>query len=200
MITKYKTWKLYESVLNNFDRVLTDTFLRKFLEDVLILDYFSNLYKSELELDSDYKINPEDSKFISWLKEELLFRLDIIKQTILEQIRKDNTLKLWRKMMVPSNWLSESDRNIKLGKYWTWDKDSAGSYASDMSKGNEVLLEALVESDYIDWIGTFRASLDPLHWGEEQEIRLIEDSPINLISATVKNKIKLPISGIKFRV
>jgi hypothetical protein len=187
----FSKWKVFESFSKNInDQILTDDFLNHFLDDILILEYFEDLYKNEKDSDQDFK---------TWLIDELTFRIDIIKNEVLDNIH-DDTVKLWRKMMIDEDWLNDKDGPIKLGRYWSWNRESSGSYASEMNTGNEVLLEAIVSTKYIDWIGTIRAGLDPFHWGEENEIRLLDGSPVNLISATIKRNKKLSIDGIQFIV
>jgi hypothetical protein len=63
----------------------------------------------------------------------------------------------------------------KIGIFWSWDENSAEAHWGSFGPGTEeILLQARVGKDDIDWEGTFEANMDPATGEEEREIRLKE--------------------------
>lgn len=99
-----------------------------------------------------------------------------------------------RVIRVPADWREQEDP-IRLGIYWTYDLEewdaSIGAYPvwGHNAEGIDIIIEALVTPDQINWVDTIKANMD-YHSGDmENELRLIAGQPVLVRS------IKLIVDG-----
>jgi hypothetical protein len=97
-------------------------------------------------------------------------------------IKDDNTIDIWRSMMVSDEWVNNFPKYVKrLGIFWSFNEKSAEPHwgYNDSNRRNTVKLKSSIENEYVDWIATLRLSMDFSAEGED-EIRLFKNTPIEL--------------------
>ena len=89
---------------------------------------------------------------------------------------------VYRAITAPEDWSPTSDR---LGRYWTWDRDSAFPHwgeRGDASDHVRWLITAKINRDQIDWLDTIVANAAPSST-DEREITLRQsDMDVDVLS------------------
>ncbi len=95
---------------------------------------------------------------------------------------KGNTLRVYRTITAPRDW--KPDPNRHPGIYWSWDEHASEAHWGEYGEGHvNWQLVADVTADQIDWPRTLVQNALP-SYDSEKEIRLIENTPVEIISAT----------------
>jgi hypothetical protein len=174
--------------------IITDEYIQNIIDNELD-EWIIGEYKQEKGLDID--INDIDEiDFSLWLKNYLIDRFENIKYRINSKIN-NNKIIIWRAIEVPEDWYNNLITNGgKLGIYWTFNKNSADTYEGDGDYNNKVIIEAIVNIKYVDWVETYKCNLHLLFGEAESEIRLYKKSPLKIISIEI-NKTEVDIKNLK---
>jgi hypothetical protein len=122
----------------------------------------------------------EDSgEYERHLEEWCVSRVDEAAGNIAYQFNGDE-IHIWRAITAPRDWTPEGRHP---GVCWSWEEDAAEAHwaVTNPAFVNWVL-EAIVHSNQIDWVTTLYQNAHP-SFDEEKEIRLIDRTPVKLISA-----------------
>lgn len=128
----------------------------------------------------------DESDFKKWLIYELEYRAEAFMDSI-QKMFVNGKLKVWRSMRVKDDWVTNLDRQNSLGIYWSWEKESAEPHWGYGVAPVEVLIEAEVFQNAIDWVSTVRMNINP-SYEEEKEIRLKKGSSLSLKEITVNSE------------
>lgn len=171
----------------------------KIIELILYGDFYENLYKRENNLDSDEEIDEED--FDSWVNYELELKIEELLRFYKREVIKGGNVTVFRKMTVKENWINHlASQGKHLGVYWTWDPDSAEAHWGYEKGKEEVLIEAEVAENGVDWKGTIEANIRPYTGEDEREILLNRGTPVLIKSIEIDGKLIdiIPIQDKKF--
>ena len=193
---------LQEASFYNFNNndILTDKYLKEFIrrEDYVddMLDYY--IQDNDLDEDNSNEIRKTDD-FKEYVKNWLERDLDIAKENISNNINYDsNKITIYRAMTVDDNWIQHLIAQGKhLGIYWSWDIKSADTHWGNFNQKNLAIITADIDEKYVNWIHTFELNMHP-SLGDEREIRLFKNTPLNVKSITVNDQeINLSLFGNK---
>lgn len=121
-----------------------------------------------------------------------------------------NGYRVHRVMRVPGNWLGNAQKTgrANLGIHWTYDLDSwdseIGAYpvwADEIEGSVDILIDALVRPEHVDWTYTFLANMDWMSGDREFEMRIKKAAPIQVTEIITRDETPQtigPIKGIKF--
>ncbi len=125
--------------------------------------------------------NAHKDSFEYWLKESSLMKLDDIFANIFENINGDY-IEVFRGMGVKNKFIKElKDGKIEsLGICWTIDKQVTQEFAVGGDK--QIIMNASIALDEVDWFQTVYLNLSPTLGDAEKEIRIYNNSLINLKS------------------
>jgi hypothetical protein len=85
---------------------------------------------------------------------------------------------LYRVITAPADWKPDARHP---GIYWSWDKNAADAHWGDFSEGNvKWRIAAEVNMSVVDWTTTLAMNIMP-DYEDEKEIRIRENSPVNII-------------------
>lgn len=121
------------------------------------------------------------SGFMEWLRIRYLEVVDKLRP-LMEQPE----IRVWRVIRVPPAWFHNPRSD--LGVYWTYDiagwDEEVGLHSIWGSKrpGQDIVIEADVLWNGVDWIKTIRAHIDYLSGDREFEIRVKPMAPLRVIS------------------
>lgn len=89
----------------------------------------------------------------------------------------------------PTHFISylKTESNVNLGIYWSFEKLKVRTYWGSKSQSS-VLLNALIPLDSIDYVSTLKANTSFALSNGENEITVLKDKPINLISVEFLDK------------
>jgi hypothetical protein len=179
----------YSDFLNNLNEsfsdidstdILTDEFIKDFIESDEcggLLDYY--IEDNNLDFNDKDEIQNSDD-FFNFIKSDLTSYYENFMDNIYDIIS-NNTLKIYRSITVDDDWLDNfiiDNRNI--GIYWSFDENAAEPHWGEYGK-NEVIFEALINENEIDWKTTIELNVNPTY-SDEKEIRLFENTELNIIS------------------
>jgi hypothetical protein len=187
--------KVIKEELGNLtsDGVITDAYIDELLssDDV---EYMFDVYKYDgnIDIEVDYDEFMEDKEnekdFENWLKYEMEYRFNE-KKDLFNKLFFGGRIIIYRAMKVNKSWIQKlSKSNTKLGIYWAFKKNSAEPHWG-YHKGTteDVLIQASVTKDQVDWEGTYYANLSPSTGEEEKEIRLKENQKIQIEALWINN-------------
>jgi len=80
-----------------------------------------------------------------------------------------------------------------LGSFWSFGPAGAEPYWGSEDH-DDVLIEAMVRGDQIDWITTIRRNMNYVHGENEQEVFLRPGTPVQLLSVTLVDE-DLPVAN-----
>ena len=174
----------------NNDDILTDAYLKEFIrrEDSVddMLDYY--IQDNDLDEINTNEIRKTDD-FKEYIKDWLERDLDIAKENISDNINYDsNKITIYRAMTVDDNWIHHlKAQGKRLGIYWSWDIKSADAHWGNFNQKNLAVITADIDENYVNWIETFELNMHP-SLGDEREIRLFKNTPINVKSITINDE------------
>lgn len=100
-------------------------------------------------------------------------------------LSENGSLRLWRSVTIPGDpvegfkaWI---DENGYIGRFWSYDRDTAHPHEGDSGTNPAYLLEGFVSLDAVDWLETLAAAGQP-DWCGENEVRLLDDAEVRLVS------------------
>lgn len=195
---KINTDKFYkhDSIINVTpikESLLLEKSVYDFTEEMI----FSNVYKKNMRREDVYQ-NQIDSYmyeegidnydeinyeiYDNWFFDLLSSNYYDFSHTIDDMIQRDGTVKIWRRMTVDDDWLSQIERgNIRLGMWWSWDENAAEAHWGDSSKRNSVLIESVIKEEYVNWLDTIHANIHPALY-QEKEITLYKNTTMKIVS------------------
>lgn len=177
--------------LQDVDEIeISNTVIKEIGLDSSKEEYMIALFLAE-EGSSNYEDMSEDEitetpEYKNWLQYEIEYRFGELKDKFLKLKNENSEIEIYREMKVPANWIDNLKNPAHLGIYWSYDKKAAEAhwgYDGDI----HVLITATVKFDKINWQDTFLANLDVNIGDMEKEIRLYEDTALNVIDIESKN-------------
>ena len=117
-----------------------------------------------------------------------------------------NALTLYRTISLPVKNLNDLENlkdefsRMKFGVYWTYDYSATDSYWGNQSGTRNYTLKAQVKAEQVDWKETLNANMSFYIGEEEKEIRLYENTIINLISIKDDSTKKIQEINMKVKV
>lgn len=163
-----------------------DVFTRKYFDiqmnnafnvELLVSEYNDETHRNLSELSA-----LRDVDFMKWADYEYEYHFDINKEKFESIIKDDDTIDIWRCIMVSDNWVNNFPKSVRrLGIFWSFSENSAEPHwgYNDEIRKNLVKMKSNVKNEYVDWISTLRLSMDFSAEGED-EIRLFKNTPIEL--------------------
>jgi hypothetical protein len=149
------------------------------------------------EMDEDEWIQTEKAE--KWIEYEIESRFYDTLNKFRYEIIDGPKISIWRKMTVPNNWLEHLQKEgNRLGIHWSWDPDEAEEHWGYDESKDLVLIESVVNIDYINWSDTIRLNMDPTS-EDEKEIRLFKNTPLQIISLQINEK-DINIMSIKNKI
>jgi hypothetical protein len=137
----------------------------------------------DIDLEAASKTAEFKEVFTNWLRNHRTGFVSSMMQGIGPDTR------IYRSMYVPKVWIdglgTKQPNPINLGIYWT--NGRPHSYAVTMySHENdvEIILSTSMDSVTVDWQHTFESRFDWINGDEEEEIQLVQSSPIHNIEIT----------------
>jgi len=183
--------------------VVTNEFIKGLYNDDYMIQSFVIDYLNENQqlIPEDFDPNDEDlieefsetDDFKSWLKYELEYKFEELQSQFHELIDDDGYLTIYRSMTVPHDYLRKiKEGKIKrIGHYWTFDKDYAEPHWGYNTNNNEIIFEAKIKENQVNWINTFRLNLEHESINDEHEIRLFKNTPLYIINIEfMENKVE----------
>jgi len=151
-------------------------------------------YQSE-SADMDIINGDEDDILVSddyrsWFDYEMGYKSEEIIDNI-KYLMNGNKITAWRRMLVQDNFLDDLliGKVKRLGKYWSWDKESAEPHSGYGNGPKDILMEGKINSNNVDWKKTIYANLSPSMGEDEAEITVQEYKEIILEKIWVNDKI-----------
>jgi hypothetical protein len=155
-----------------------------------VSQYMAEEHDEFFDIDDDATGIIKTEDFQNWLKYELEFRFDKIKE-LFESLIENNKIKIYRALLVNDDYINKiKSGTIKhVGIFWTYDKESAEPHwgYNDKNKQNNVLYCAEIDQQHVDWNNTLRLNLEHEYLNEEKEIRLFRNTPLSLIKVYWNN-------------
>ncbi len=144
-------------------------------------DYTIEDFAYDFEDDQWWDIDEEgtpiiDDKFWNGFKDWLKLRYNYV----IKQLNKDvdqKPIKVYRSLLVDQDWFPKSP----LGIYWSTSSGVIPYGATPDNSKKEVVLEAIIQKNDIDWIETIRSRMDYLNGDVEHEIQIKPGTNIQLI-------------------
>jgi hypothetical protein len=184
--------RLFEGAID--DVSFKDVYTKKYIDMQLIipfnLEHLVSSYNDENQRSLDEKTAIYDKDFIKWMDYEYEYHFDTNKMKFESIIKDDNTIDIWRSILVSDEWVNNFPKSVKrLGIFWSFKEKSAEPHwgYNDKNRRNLIKLKSSIENEYVDWIATLRLSMDFSAEGED-EIRLFKNTPIKLEGITVNGK------------
>lgn len=171
----------YDNVINNeyVNKIKMSDEYERFIEYFKYEEGLEDLENEEIE-NHEY--------FEGWFHDELKMRFDDAMDKISSKIKPDNTIDIWRMMTVDDNWMSHLIQSGKhLGIYWSWEENAAEAHWGSGGK-QSVLIQSLVNENYINWEDTIELNMNISLGDEEKEIRLFKNTPIKIIGVEINNE------------
>jgi hypothetical protein len=171
--------------INDEDRVVSETlplFIRELLStdtNECVMSWRIDQGRDPYDEDDDENGAEFDTYVKKWSESQLH---EVLWQ--LSNLFTGDTLRVYRVITAPPTWKPDSRHP---GIYWSWDQNAAEAHWGDFSDGNvKWEMEADVSYNQIDWPKTLiqNALAD---YESEREIRLKENTPVNLISVKQVN-------------
>jgi len=149
-------------------------------------------FSDEEETNSEEFLEVYGEYFSAWLKEEIKYKvIDIIEE--IEDRVVENNMTIYRGMSVERkkdfSKLIYSNNYTELGVCWAHEKDSADAFSYSTDKNNKIILEAKINITEVDWEATIELNLSPSLGEEEKEIRIFDNSVINLDKIIIDNEV-----------
>ena len=153
----------------------------RLIEDLADEDFFPE----DIDLDDVDQIRPYITK---WMKS----RYSYVTRNMQANKVKGGFL-IYRAIKVQEEHVSAiASGDQPLGMFWAFCEESAEAHWGNFDH-TELLFEAVVASEKIDWITTIRRNMNYVLGDDEQEVSLKSGTPLRLIRATVDGK-PLPIN------
>jgi len=159
------------------------------MEETLLWEYADeyNIDHSELEDNEEFK---ESQEFRDYFEEWMDYRTEnVIQKFKYEIIDDNNNIPIWRHMSVKENWIDHLNNYGKhLGVFWSWDESAAEAHWGHNRGLKLMIIESVVNADVVDWKQTIIVNIDP-YQQVEKEIRLHKNTPLEIISLELDNKV-----------
>ena len=180
----------------NFEDVVTQDWLKSAFENgTFDSDHGSSLTELCYEVKDNALLKnisiPEELKFVpdyEWhehpfYQEKIFEHLQKEYGHICNQIQKSEFLTIYRKMNVDQKFIDNLSKNhpIEIGVYYSEDQYQDVDYWKKDEKEFDIRLKCEVKRKFVNWIDTFRMRMDYMTGGSEEEIRLVEFSPVHVI-------------------
>ena len=180
---------LNEKSYNEFDinlianKVFLELQAKKDFLSPYVSQYMHEEHNKFFEIGEDPSDILETEEFQNWLKYELEYRFDNLKDKFF-YLENDGYFTLYRSMLVEDNYLNKLKRGEikRIGIYWTWDIEKAEPHwgYGDKDKNNDIIFEIKIKAENINWVETFRLNLEHEFMNEEEEIRLFKNTPLDI--------------------
>lgn len=161
------------SVVNNFKFEMQDDY------------YLTSDEKDEIMNSDEYEII-ESTRFLEWVKYEVEYKIEDVIDNLKRIIDINNRILIYRNMTISQEWLENIIHSgNRLGKYWSFDKNSAESHWG----GNHeytIRITSIINEEYVDWVETVEANIDPNLGEDEKEITLFKNTPLKILSLEIK--------------
>jgi len=200
--------KLYESLNIQSDDILTDKFIKDFLDDEFVIENCIRSYEIDnnnnnrfdiSEINSDEYLENEDFiEYAKYLIESKFFEV----YNMLEDLIENDRIKIWRSITVNKSWLSQLPTSKRpLGIYWSWDKNAAEPYwgYNDKEFSIPMTLQSSVNINDIDWVPTFKGNMHP-NYEEEKEITIKKGASLKIEAIIDEHGKELNINKIKTKI
>jgi hypothetical protein len=185
-----------------------DVFDKWLIRNNLEIEDFDNINElSDEDISQFQQDNLDFENFVekTYLKKQFMsgrvqdIDYDEILYNLRELVTDNGTIRIFRAMKVPENYVSHlMNQGKHIGIYWSWDEDSVDTYWGD-NKYNDrptpitMTLYSEVKEEYVDWKTTLLMNCN-INLNEEKEIRLYKGTPlrIKMIVDQNDNSIELP--------
>jgi hypothetical protein len=165
--------------------------INKDLEELFFGDYYTmtvklaeycqeNYIECDFEDEEQIAEIKDSADFKNYVKYDLEYKFDETVHNLASHIT-DGKVSMWRVILVKPEWIQHlSQYGGRLGIYWSFEKNAAEPHWGEYGK-NEVIFEALINENEIDWKTTIELNVNPTY-SDEKEIRLFENTELNIIS------------------
>lgn len=174
---------IYDMDIDKVIDVPTEYLLLWFDQDFEIEDRWKAVEDDEL-----VKETLRDPEFKQFVKYDpaygVLSKLKDMIYKFEREIIQNGKIPIYRAIVVPDEWFTRfPETGKRLGKWWSWDPESAKPYGYGGPGGTEVVFMAEVDEDHVDWVETLTQNLSYAFGDEgarEREITLFKNTPVKL--------------------
>lgn len=134
--------------------------------------------------DEFYEVEEYNIKFNQHLKLVIKEEVSGLSKVLLKSSKKGGLIDIYRQIDVDGGWLDEfleSDEVLNLGEHWSFDIVGIGGYGANGLDHDVVFHTKVLQTDINIW----RSFVQNVEYGEECEITLFPNTPLELVSITI---------------
>lgn len=163
-------------------------------------DYNEDMPEEIQDMDPDEAI--ATSAFKRWVLRWAQARYRNVESKLSSLPRGPHGVKVSRMMRVPLSKFADAQRSgaTDLGVHWTFAPDQWDMNAvwAKTDEGDDVVIDAEVAEEHIDWFNTYMANMDYYSGDEEHEIRIKPGAPVHVLRVRDSRGNDVDIAGIRF--
>jgi 2'-5' RNA ligase len=184
---------LDETVLNEMSIQsidYTDIITPEYIKEVEMSDNYERYIEYYQYEENMVHVDKEEiektENFKKWFTYELSVRYEDVVDNIINKIKPDGTIDIWRRITVDDIWVNHLiEAGKHLGIYWSWDENAAEAHWGDAAKKGDALIKSSIKEEYIDWKNTIYANMDLSLGEDEKEIRLFKNTSLKIEELTI---------------